>query len=147
MTPKKLKPDAAPIRDYHATLKTYADHDASHEGATETVFESTGRHFAPARLDADSEEEKDRRRQDHLPRWHAARCVQARPWLLGSEDTSDDLDAEIQKKIDKKYPLTNTIFEDTRKTVLYQNGKESQRFDLAKTKDVADLPLETTLTH
>jgi hypothetical protein len=38
MTPKKLKPDAAPIRDYHATLKTYADHDAVHEGATETAF-------------------------------------------------------------------------------------------------------------
>jgi len=33
MTPKKLKPDAAPIKAYHATLQTYADHDAVHEGA------------------------------------------------------------------------------------------------------------------
>ncbi len=38
MTPKKLKPDAAPIKAYHATLQTYADHDASHEGATETAL-------------------------------------------------------------------------------------------------------------
>ncbi len=29
-----------------------------------------------------------------------------------AEDTDDDLDAEIQKKIDKKYPMTNTIFEE-----------------------------------
>jgi len=38
MTPKKLKSDAAPIKAYHATLQTYADHDAVHEGATETAL-------------------------------------------------------------------------------------------------------------
>jgi hypothetical protein len=34
------------------------------------------------------------------------------------------LDVEISKKIAKGYPLTNTIFEDTRAAVLFQNGKE-----------------------
>ena len=31
-----------------------------------------------------------------------------------AKDTDDELDAEIGKKIGKGYPLTNTIFEDTR---------------------------------
>ena len=47
-----------------------------------------------------------------------------------AKDTDDDLDAEIQKKIGKKYPLTNTIFEDTRTAVLYQNGVQCRRYDL-----------------
>ena len=34
----KIKPDAAPIKAYHAALQTYADHGAVHEGATETAF-------------------------------------------------------------------------------------------------------------
>jgi len=34
----KIKHDAAPIREYYAALQTYADHDAVHEGATETAF-------------------------------------------------------------------------------------------------------------
>ena len=40
-----------------------------------------------------------------------------------AKDTDDDLDAEIGKKIAKGYPLGNTIFEDTRQAVLYQNGQ------------------------
>jgi len=43
------------------------------------------------------------------------------------------LDVEIQKNVEKEYPLTNIIFEDTHWAVLYQNGKESQRFDLTNT--------------
>jgi hypothetical protein len=35
-----------------------------------------------------------------------------------AKDTDDKLDSEIKKKIGKGYPLTNTIFEDTRQAVL-----------------------------
>src|SRR4028118_2338483 len=35
-----------------------------------------------------------------------------------AKDTKDDLDAEIQAKIKIGYPLTNTIFENTRRAVL-----------------------------
>ena len=35
----------------------------------------------------------------------------------------DNLNKEIQSKITKGYPLKNTIFEDTKRLVLYQNGK------------------------
>jgi len=56
-----------------------------------------------------------------------------------AKDTDDHLDAEIQKKIDKGYPLTNTIFEDTRQAVLYQGGQERYRFDLSDQKQLAAL--------
>src|SRR5947209_7801086 len=56
-----------------------------------------------------------------------------------AKDTDDNLDAEIQKKIDKGYPLSNTIFEDTRYAVLYQGGQERGRFDLTKPKDATAL--------
>jgi predicted helicase len=56
-----------------------------------------------------------------------------------AKDTDDDLDAEIRKKIEKKYPLTNTIFEDTRRAVLFQNRAEARRFDLAEPPQLADL--------
>lgn len=35
-----------------------------------------------------------------------------------AKDTQDNLDAEIQAKIRRGYPLTNTIFEDTQRAVL-----------------------------
>src|SRR5260370_6417193 len=37
-----------------------------------------------------------------------------------AKDTGDDLDTEITKKSKKGYPLTNTIFEDTREAGLFQ---------------------------
>jgi len=46
------------------------------------------------------------------------------------KDTSDDLDKEIYKKLQKGYPRTNTIFEDTKTAVLYQDNFEAGRFDL-----------------
>jgi len=56
-----------------------------------------------------------------------------------AKDTADDLDKEIGKKKQKKYPLSNTIFEDTRTAVLYQNGSEAARYDLAHAQNVTDL--------
>lgn len=56
-----------------------------------------------------------------------------------AKDTKDDLDAEIKKKIAKKYPLTNTIFEDSRRAVLFQKGRTPRRFDLTEAQEVADL--------
>src|SRR6266487_4441804 len=40
-----------------------------------------------------------------------------------AKDTHDDLDTEIKAKIARGYPQTNTIFEDTRRAVLYQNNR------------------------
>jgi predicted helicase len=41
-----------------------------------------------------------------------------------SKDEYDDLDREIQVKLDKGYPTENILFEDSRIAVLIQNGRE-----------------------
>lgn len=44
-----------------------------------------------------------------------------------SKDIKDDIDKEIQAKIAKGYPLTNTLFEDSRTAVLFQENTEVMR--------------------
>ena len=62
----------------------------------------------------------------------------ARGWWE-AKDTSDQLAAEIQKKLKAGYPARNTIFEDTRVAVLYQDRGEAGEFALAEPVKVADL--------
>ena len=62
----------------------------------------------------------------------------ARGWWE-AKDTSDDLAAEIQKKLKAGYPTRNTIFEDTQLAVLYQDRAEAGEFALGEPLKVADL--------
>jgi predicted helicase len=50
-----------------------------------------------------------------------------------------DLDKEIAKKIATGYPLINTIFENTKRAVLFQNKKRAYDYDLQNPKAVSDL--------
>jgi predicted helicase len=50
-----------------------------------------------------------------------------------------DLDREIAKKIATGYPLTNTIFENTKRAILYQNKKRAFEYDLHNPIEVIDL--------
>ena len=56
-----------------------------------------------------------------------------------AKDTRDDLLIEIRKKIAIGYPTTNTIFEDTRRAILYQNGKIALDIDLTRPDQLTDL--------
>jgi predicted helicase len=49
-----------------------------------------------------------------------------------AKDEKDDLDKEIQVKLDKGYPSDNIIFEDTRQAVLFQNGQEVMRCQVSE---------------
>ncbi len=49
-----------------------------------------------------------------------------------AKDIHDDLDAEIQAKLDRGYPRDNIIFEDSRTAVLFQNGGEAMRVDMSR---------------
>jgi predicted helicase len=58
-----------------------------------------------------------------------------------------DLEKEIEAKRKADYPLTNTLFENTRQAVLFQDKKRVPvEFDLSKPKDVEDL-LHQFLTY
>ncbi len=50
-----------------------------------------------------------------------------------------DLDKEIARKIATGYPLINTIFENTKRAVLFQNKKRAYEYDLQNPKAVSDL--------
>ena len=49
-----------------------------------------------------------------------------------AKDSHDDLDAEIQAKLDRGYPKDNILFEDSRTAVLIQNGGEALRVDMTR---------------
>ncbi len=56
-----------------------------------------------------------------------------------AKDTQDDLEAEIRGKIKLGYDLSNIIFEDTRRAVLYQNKQRVLDVDLTRRDALADL--------
>ena len=63
-----------------------------------------------------------------------------------AKDTADELEVEIKQKIKDRYPLTNIIFEDTLRAVLYQDGQRKLEVDLTRIQEVAEL-LQTFTTH
>ena len=56
-----------------------------------------------------------------------------------AKDLADNLDAEIEKKKGKDYPLNNIIFENGHEGVLYQNGQEVSRRDLTDPEELCKL--------
>lgn len=62
----------------------------------------------------------------------------ARGWWE-AKDTADKLATEIQKKLKAGYPTRNTIFEDTRIAVLYQDRAEAGEYALREPQKIADL--------
>jgi len=69
----------------------------------------------------------------------------ARGWWE-AKDTSDNLAAEIQKKLKAGYPTRNIIFEDTQIAVLYQDRAEAGEFALGEPLKIAAL-LNRFLSH
>ena len=49
-----------------------------------------------------------------------------------AKDTHDNLDAEIQNKLNRGYPRDNIIFEDSQTAVLVQNREEAMRVDMSR---------------
>jgi hypothetical protein len=114
---------------YYLALKSYEAQDETHEGATRVAFQTLLDALAPAygwtliaekTLTNRSRPDATLKDPDKFPRGH---------WE--AKDTKDDLDVEIVKKKKRGYPLTNIIFEDTRRAVLYQNGREAASFDIS----------------
>ena len=56
-----------------------------------------------------------------------------------AKDTKDNLETEIIKKIDKKYPTFNMIFENSEYGILYQDGQRVLEADLRHKEQLATL--------
>jgi hypothetical protein len=111
MSAHSIKATHAAIKAYRAALREFAAFRADHEGATETAFgrllADTGRAFGWTLIPKQSMKVDGKNiipdgtlRDLFLVRGH---------WE--AKDTDDDLDTEIKKKIKRKYPLTNIIFD------------------------------------
>ncbi len=139
-TPTTVKPTQKAVKTYYAALNTYADQGVDNESALRSAFQNlladTGKRFGwtliPEQADTSGGKairpDGTFRDRNSLRRGH---------WE--AKDTKDDLEAEIQKKIAKGYPLGNIIFEDTRQAYLYQNRQQTMKVDLREPRQLADL--------
>ena len=125
------------IDSYYKELDNYHAHKVTHETAVRSAFQDLLKVFAqsanwiliPEQILANGKRPDATLRDTfNLPRgyWEA-------------KDTKDDLNVEIRKKITLGYPITNTIFEDTRRAVLYQNNKPLLEADLTNQKNLIEI--------
>jgi predicted helicase len=135
-----LNPTHALIRAYHKELAAYAGQHVEHEGALRSAFQN---------LLADSGKLHGWTLIPELGTKAGSRTVRPDGTLRDSnslprgyweaKDSRDSLNAEIARKVAKGYPLTNTIFENTREAVLYQGRQEALRARLSEPGEVATL--------
>ncbi|HYL44287.1 MAG TPA: hypothetical protein VEU97_12940, partial [Ktedonobacteraceae bacterium] len=122
------------IDQYYKDLATYAEKKVTHETAVRSAFQNLLAAFAqsanwvliPEQTLANGKRPDGTFRDSfNLPRgyWEA-------------KDGHDDLQKEIRKKISDGYPLSNIIFEDTRRAILYQNNKPALEADLSNPKEL-----------
>ena len=55
---------------------------------------------------------------------------------IENKDAKDDLNKEIKNKKETQYPLLNTIFENSKELVLFQDGKEVIRVNMSKSEEL-----------
>src|SRR5260370_305057 len=138
--PGLIKPTHKAIVLYYQTLQSFDHQHVKHESALRSAFQAMladtakthawmlvpelGTKAGGKRVIPDG----TLRDANSLPRgyWEA-------------KDTDDNLDAEISKKAAKGYPLTNTIFEDTQRAILFQGKRPVMEADLRKANQLADL--------
>jgi predicted helicase len=128
------------IREYHRSLSSLRGQGIEHELALRRPFESLL--AGSARLhgweyiaEMASLAGGHRIRPDGMVR--DANGLPRGYWE--AKDTRDDLAREIDRKIRQGYPVGNTIFEDTRRAILYQDRAPSYEADLGNPRDIADL--------
>src|SRR5947209_17670737 len=122
------------IDHYYKELAAYHTYKVTHETAVRSAFQNLLAIFAQSanwilipeqRLANGKRPDGTLRDSFNLPRgyWEA-------------KDTKDDLYTEIRKKITAGYPISNTIFEDTRRAILYQNSRPVLAADLTQLREL-----------
>lgn len=129
-----LRPSHKAVAAYYESLAAFASIGATHELAVKSAFatliEVAAKPFGWKLV------------PEHSMRAKGGKRIQPDGTLMDvfrlhhghweAKDSSDDLTKEIRAKIDKGYPLTNILFWEPRRAVLYQHGER-----------VDDQPLDT----
>ncbi|HET7079300.1 MAG TPA: N-6 DNA methylase, partial [Chloroflexia bacterium] len=122
----------AAVKTYYDTLAAIEGAGAANEGATRSAFQNLLSAWGqPHRLTVLAEQTIDgtRKRPIRLDGILVDE-MHNRRGFWEAKDTGDDLDAEVIKKIAAGYPLSNMLFENTRRGVLYQDGARRVEADL-----------------
>ncbi len=143
-----LKPTHAPVKNYYAALAQFHLHGHDTEGNTRSAFADL------------------LKKCSHPYAWHlveeyqfkgtAKQSLRADGALVDdltlvhglweAKDSSDDLQAEIKKKVAAGYPLTNILFQSPDHAVLYQNNGIALDCDLTKPENLIEI-LELFFEH
>ncbi len=131
MPPTKL---SQPLAAYYEMLHSFDTHGATTEGATRIAFQTLlaeiGRQYGFTVLGEQRIKLTNKRAIQLDGEVKDQFNIRRGAWE--AKDTADDLDAEIRKKIAAGYPTNNTIFENTRRAVLYQNGAPALDVDITQ---------------
>jgi hypothetical protein len=133
-----LQPDDAAVEQYYEQLAAYENVGARHEGAVRTAFRDLLDHGGK------------QMGWELVPEWSPKhRRIRIDGALLDeyrlthgfweAKDSDDNLDREIQKKLDKGYPADNTIFQAPNRAVLMQDGGISFDADIRDPQKLVDL--------
>lgn len=140
MSVPAIKSSHKAIQKYHETLHSFRQQEVEHEGATrfafQTLLHETCRTHGWVLI---PEERTKVGGKTVVPDGTLRDLFNLHRGFWEAKDTSDDLSIEIQKKTKLGYPLTNTIFEDTARAVLFQGKEQVYEADLADKQQVADL--------
>lgn len=135
-----IKPTHKALQSYYAELQAYSEQQVTHEGAVETAFQKLlGETAKTHGWSLVPKLSIKRGGKSLIPDGTVRDEFNLHRGYWEAKDTDDDLSVEIQKKSAKGYPLNNTIFEDTRRAVLFQNGVAALDIDLTDPQALADL--------
>jgi len=134
--PMHIAPTHKAFDAYAATLTDYHERHVTHEGAVRFAFQTLLTTLAPTGWNIIAEQTMP---SGIRPDGVVKDTYNLTRGYWEAKDTADDLDTEIAKKIARGYPLTNTLFEDTRRAVLYQNKQRQPDVDLTDRKKLAAL--------
>jgi predicted helicase len=136
-----LKPTHYPVKAYYAALAQFLKLGHTTEGNTRSAF-------------ADLLKKCCHRYAWHLVEEYQFKGTNKQPLradgalvddltlvhgLWEAKDTSDDLQAEIKKKVAAGYPLTNILFQSPDRAVLYQDNRIALDCDLAKPENLIEI--------
>ena len=108
---------------YYSSLEKYTKLHATGESTTEQAFKSLLDHIADdLNLTLIKVSESVSRKGRIIPDGIIVNEFNRRIGYWEAKDTDDDLRNEILKKVEKGYPLVNSIFEDTKTAYLYQDN-------------------------
>jgi hypothetical protein len=131
----------APIAAYYKRLAEVGGQGAKNEGAVRDAFQTLlSEWIKPRKLTLLAEQTIDggRKRPIRVDGLLVDE-LHLRRGIWEAKDQDDDLDAAISQKIAAGYPLTNTLFENTARAALYQNGNRIMVVDLANADDLRAL--------